>query len=125
MFHNRPDNCIILPVKNFNKDKINILSGTICQPFTKMVWVVSNGDLEILNQIASILVSMNTNTERVRLLQFIRLMYGLLGLQFPDGMMEVSSNDKALDYLLFSFALDFEEVIQEYVQDSKMQTSLI
>jgi len=120
-----PHSDIILHSGQINKDKINLLSGAISKPFTEMVWVVSNGDPQTLNQVIRILISMNTIAERVRLVQILRLMHGLLGLRFPEEVERLRKHPEALRYLIFSLALDFEEIIQEFTSEAKAQTTFI
>lgn len=41
------DKGIILPSSEINKDKINLVTGTITQSFAEMVWVTTGNDMEI------------------------------------------------------------------------------
>ena len=40
------DKGIITPYGEISKDKINLVTGTITQPFAEMVWVTTGGDME-------------------------------------------------------------------------------
>ena len=53
------------------KDKINLVSGAITQPFAEMVWASTGGDKETINRFTDILVTMNNDTERDRLFNII------------------------------------------------------
>ena len=53
------DRGIILPSGEINKDKINLVAGAITQPFAEMVWVTTGGDMETVNRLTDILVTMN------------------------------------------------------------------
>ena len=54
------DKGIILPSGEIGKDKINLVAGAITQPFAEMVWVTTGGDMETINRLTDILVTMNT-----------------------------------------------------------------
>jgi hypothetical protein len=53
-------NSNINPASETEKTKINLVAGAATPPFAEMVWILSGGDLETINRITSILVSMNT-----------------------------------------------------------------
>ena len=72
------DKGIILPSGEINKDKINLVAGEIMQPFAEMVWLTMGGDMETINRLTDILVSMNTPADRGKLLKIIKLLYGLV-----------------------------------------------
>ena len=38
------DKGIILPSGEISKDKVNLVTGAITQPFAEMVWVTTGGD---------------------------------------------------------------------------------
>ena len=51
------DKGIILPSGEIGKDKINLVAGAITQPFAEMVWVTTGGDMETINRLTDILVT--------------------------------------------------------------------
>ena len=55
------DKGIILSSGEISKDKINLVAGAITQPFAEMVWVTTGGDMETINRLTDILVSMYQN----------------------------------------------------------------
>lgn len=55
------DKGIILPSGEISKDKVNLVTGAITQPFAEMVWVTTGGDMETVNRLTDVLVTMNTN----------------------------------------------------------------
>ena len=54
------DRGIITPSGEISKDKINLVAGAVTQPFTEMVWVTTGGDMETINRLTDILVTINT-----------------------------------------------------------------
>lgn len=79
------DKGIILPTGEINKNKINLVAGAITQPFTEMVWVTTGGDMETINRLTDILVTMHTPADNEQLFKILQMLYGLLGLQFNEG----------------------------------------
>lgn len=45
------DKGIILPSGEISKDKVNLVTGAITQPFAEMVWVTTGGDMETVNRL--------------------------------------------------------------------------
>ena len=106
---------ILKPYGEINKDKINHVAGTITQPFAEMVWLMTCGDMDTINRLTDILVTMNTPAGRGKLFKLIQMLYGLMGLQFPDEAMPMSAHPKVLDYFLLSFTEDFGECIKDHI----------
>lgn len=75
---------IILQSGEISKDKINLVAGAITQPFAEMVWVTTGGDMDTINRLTDTLVTMNTPADRGKLFKIIKMLYGLMGLQFSE-----------------------------------------
>ncbi len=101
-----------------NKDKINLVAGAITQPFAEMVWVTTGGDMETINRLTDMLVTMNTPADRGKLFKIIKLLYGLMGLQFSEEAEPMDADPAVLDYFLFSFTADFGEIIKDYIAET-------
>lgn len=99
------------------KNKINLISGAMTPPFAEMVWSSTFGDKETLNRLTDILVIMNNDVDRDKLFKLIQMLYGLMGVRFPDELIYISHHKEALKYFIFSFISDFGEIIQEYILD--------
>lgn len=108
---------ILKPTGKISKDKINLVAGAVAPPFAEMVWVTTGGDMDTINRLTDILVSMNTPADRGKLFKVIQMLYGLMGLQFSDEATPMGAHSEALDYFLFSFAADFGECIKDYIAD--------
>ena len=100
------------------RSKINLVSGAITQPFAEMVWVTTGGDMETINRLTDILVTMNTPADRVKLVKIIKLLYGLMGLQFSDEAEPMDADPAVLEYFIFSFTADFGEIIKDYIAET-------
>ena len=111
------DKGIILPSGEINKDKINLVAGAITQPLAEMVWVTTGGDMETINRLTNVLVTMNNPTDRGKLFKIIKLLYGLMGLPFSEEAEPMGAAPDVLDYFIFSFTADFGEIMQEYITE--------
>jgi hypothetical protein len=111
------DRGILLPSGEISKDKINLISGAITLPFAEMVWATTGGDLETINRLTDVLVSMNTPADRVKLFKIIKMIYGLLGLKFSEEATHIPAHPAALKYFIFSFITDFGEIIKDYIAE--------
>ncbi len=110
---------IIKSSGEIDKDKINLVAGAITQPFAEMVWVTTGGDIEIINRLTDILVSMNTPADRRKLFKIIKMLYGLMGLQFSEEAEPMDADPEVLKYFIFSFTVDFGEIIKDYIAEMK------
>ena len=95
------DKGIILPSGEISKDKVNLVAGAITQPFAEMVWVTTGGDMETINRLTDILVSMNTPADRGKLFKIIKMLYGLMGLPFSEEAEPMDADPAVLEYFIF------------------------
>lgn len=110
---------IILQSGEISKDKINLVAGAITQPFAEMVWVTTGGDMETVNRLTDVLVSINTPADREKLFKIIKLLYRLMGLRFSKEAEPMDAAPDVLEYFIFSFTADFGEVMQGIIADEK------
>lgn len=110
---------IILQSGEISKDKINLVTGAITQPFAEMVWVTTGGDMETVNRLTDILVTMNTPADRGKLFKIIKLLYGLMGLHFSEEAEPMGADPDVLEYFIFSFTADFGEIMQDLIAEDE------
>lgn len=111
------DKGIVLKSGKVNKDKVNLVAGAITQPFVEMVWLTTGGDMETVNRLTDVLVTMNTPTDRGNLFKIIKMLYGLMGLPFSEEAEPMDADPAVLEYFIFSFTADFGEIIQDFIAD--------
>jgi hypothetical protein len=111
---------VLLPSGEISKDKINLVTGAITLPFAEMVWVTTGGDMDTINRLTDVLITMNTAADNGKLFKILQMLYGLMGLKFSDEAALMQSDPQALEYFLFSFILDFGEVIKDFRIDPPM-----
>ena len=101
------DKGIITPSGEISKDKINLVAGAITQPFAEMVWVTTGGDMETINRLTDVLVSMNTPADRGKLFKIIKMLYGLMGLPFSEEAEPMDAAPDVLEYFILRKAERF------------------
>ena len=77
------DKGIILPSGEISKDKVNLVTGAITQPFAEMVWVTTGGDMETVNRLTDVLVTMNTPPTGEAVQNHKKCSMGLWACPFP------------------------------------------
>ena len=115
------DKGIITPSGEISKDKINLVAGAITQPFAEMVWVTTGGDMETINRLTDVLVSMNTPADRGKLFKIIKMLYGLMGLPFSEEAEPMDAAPDVLEYFIFSFTADFRRNHQRLYRGSTIE----
>lgn len=74
---------ILKPSGEINKDKINLVAGAVTQPFAEMVWVTTGGDMDTINRLTDILVTMNTPADRASCSSSFKCSTGLWACSSP------------------------------------------
>ena len=83
-----------------------------------MVWVTTGGDMDTINRLTDTLVTMNTPADRGKLFKIIKMLYGLMGLQFSEEAEPMDADPAVLEYFIFSFTADFGEIIKDYLVEA-------
>lgn len=96
-----------------NKDKVNLISGAYVPAFVEMLWTVTNGDRETTDRLYELLSGLYSSGREAEMLEAIRVLYGVLGLVFPAQVELLAAHPEARTYFLFSFLLDYDDVIQD------------
>lgn len=104
---------IILSTGEINKDKINLLAGAYTPPFAEMVWTVTGGEAEMVSRVYAVLNALYSEGRETEMLEVLRLLFGVLGLPFPEDVELLAEHPEARSYFLFSFLLDYDDVIED------------
>jgi hypothetical protein len=115
---------IILQSGQINKNKINLISGAVTSPFFENVWVTTNGDADTIIRMRNMLTSLFHDGRETEMLDMLQLLYGVLGLQFPEEIEQLAYHQEARQYFLFSFLLDFDDAIQNYIAEDRPQNQI-
>jgi hypothetical protein len=109
---------VIMPDNRISQNKINLISGAVTQPFVENVWVTTNGDSETIKRMTDIFTDLFHAGRGTEMLDILRLLYGVLGLQFPQDVEQLSLHPETRQYFLFSFLLDLDDLLQDYLMEN-------
>lgn len=59
-----------------------------------------------------------THADRGKLFKIIKMLYGLMGLQFSEEAEPMDADPAVLEYFIFSFTADFGEIIKDYLAEA-------
>ena len=105
---------ILRPSGEVCQDKINLLSGAYVPPFVEMLWTVTGEDKDTAERVYGLLNGLYSSGHEEDMLEALRVLYGVLGLIFPETVELLASHPAARSYFLFSFLLDYDDVVQDY-----------
>lgn len=69
----------------------------------------------MINRLTDIFVSMNIPADRGKLFKIIKVLYGLMGLQFSAEAEPMGAAPAVLEYFIFSYMADLGEIIKDYI----------
>lgn len=106
----------ILTSKNeINQDKINLISGAITAPLLETIWTFSGYNIEAINRISNILTQLYSENRENVMLDILRILYDVVGMEFPEDVDLLAGHPKARQNFLFSFLLDMDDCMQDLV----------
>lgn len=100
-----------------DKEKINYLSGSLIDDFSESVWTMVSGDIATIHLFTEIFTGMCNRGQIDEMYDILRLQYGMLGLTFPDEVLQLKDKPEEKRYFLFSFLLDFDDVMTDYITE--------
>jgi hypothetical protein len=112
------DKSIILQSGAICENKINLISGVMTAPLIEMLWISSGYDTKGLERISTIFAHLYNKNQEAEMMAVLRILYDVLGLQFPEDAEMLAGHPEARQYFLFSFILDMEDCIQDFVSEA-------
>jgi hypothetical protein len=109
---------ILLPSGEICKNKINLISGAMTTPLVEAIWTFTDNDAEAMERISATLNHLYHNDHEVEMIAVLRILYDVSGLQFPEDVQLLAEHPEARQYFLFSFLLDMEECMQDFISES-------
>lgn len=111
------DKGIILQSGNINQNKINLISGAMTAPMIEAIWIFSGHDSEAIKRISAVFAHLYSEGREAEMMAVLRIVHDLSGLEFPDDAELLAGHPKARQYFLFSFLLDMEDCMQEFISE--------
>ena len=108
----------ILDSKNeIIQDKINFISGAMTAPLLETIWTFSGYNIEGINRISDILTQLYNAGREIEMLVILRILYDVVGMEFPEDVEHLGVHPEAQQYFLFSFLLDMEDCIMDFMDE--------
>lgn len=110
----------ILTSKNeISQDKINLISGAMTAPLLETIWTFSGCNIEAINRISNILTQLYSENQGNEMLDILRILYDVAGMEFPEDVDLLATHPEARRYFLFSFLLDMDDCMQDFIAEEE------
>lgn len=106
---------ILISKNEINQDKINLISGAMTAPFLETILTFSDNNIEAINRLTDILTQLYSASREIEMLAILRILYDVVGMEFPEDVELLASHPEARQYFLFSFLLDVEDCMQDFI----------
>lgn len=100
-----------------NKEKLYGLSEGLIGEFSEYVWTMTSGDADTVHLLANVLTTLFDNGQIDAMYDVLRLLYGILGLQFPAEIEQIDKQPGEKKYFLFSFLLAYSDAMDDYIEE--------
>ncbi|MBA1335640.1 MAG: hypothetical protein HPY66_1266 [Firmicutes bacterium] len=108
---------ILISKDEISQDKINLISGALTSPLLETIWTFSSFNIEAINRISSILTKLHSENRGTEMLDILRILYDVVGMEFPEDVDLLATHPGARQYFLFSFLLDMEDCMQDFMAE--------
>ena len=106
---------ILFPSGEPDRNKLNLISGTTIPQFCDFFWEASLRDKELVTKLRVIMQTMYDDGKHREILDVLLLLYGLVGLKFPNELELLRESPQALSYFLREMLMDFNDVFDELI----------
>ena len=109
---------IILQSGAICQDKISLISGAMTAPLLETIWAFTDHDTGAMERIFAVFTHLYSENQEAEMISILRILYDLSGLKFPEDVELLASHPEARQYFLFSFLLDMEDCMQDFISDA-------
>lgn len=82
-----------------------------------MVWISSGYDAKTIERISTTLTHLYKKNQQAEMMAVLRILYDVLGLQFPEDVELLADYLEARQYFLFSFSMDMEDCMHDFMNE--------
>jgi len=109
---------ILISKNEIKQDKINLISGAMTAPFLETIWTFSDNNIEAINRLTDILTQLYSASREIEMLAILRILYDVVGMEFPEDVELLATHPEARQYFLFSFLLDMDDCMQDFITEA-------
>lgn len=106
---------ILFPSGEPDRNKLNLISGATIPQFCDFFWETSLRDKELVTRLRAIMQMMYADGKHREILDVLLLLYGLVGLKFPNELELLRESPQALSYFLREMLMDFNDMFDELI----------
>jgi len=77
---------IIISETVINKDKINLISGTITAPLIETIWAFSGNNIEVIRKILETRTQLYSTGRENEMLDILQILYYIVGMEIPKNI---------------------------------------
>ena len=108
----------LFPSGEPDRDKLNLISGTTIPQFCDFFWETSLRDKELVTKLRVIMQTMYDDGKHQQMLDVLFLLYGLVGMEFPNELELLKEHPQAFSCFLREMLSDFDDVFDELISMS-------
>lgn len=97
------------------KEAANIVSGTIASPFCIQFMAVSEQATDNAHSLNALVKALYERQMYEELLLLLKMLYDLIGMEFPEELAQASREPQAYSELLEQIVLDYDEILTEEI----------
>lgn len=106
---------ILFPSGEPDLNNLNLISGATIPQFCDFFWETSLRDKKLVTKLNTIMQTMYNEGKHKEMMDVLLLLYGLVGLEFPDELELLKEQPQALSYFLREMLIDFDDVFNELI----------
>ncbi|KJS13462.1 MAG: hypothetical protein VR67_04305 [Peptococcaceae bacterium BRH_c8a] len=109
---------ILTSKKEISQDKINLISGAMTAPLFETIWTFSGYDTGTMGRIMGIFTHLCSEEREREMLDILRILYGIVGMEFLEDVELLATHPEARQYFLFSLMLDMDDCMQDFITEA-------
>ena len=108
---------IILQSGTICQDKINLISGAMTAALIETIWIFCSYNARVMERVSTIFTHLYNEGYEAEMMGVLCILYDALGLQLPEDVKLLAGHPKAQQYFLFSFLLDMDDCMQDFISE--------
>ncbi len=83
-------------------------------PLIEILWTFSGNDKCTMDRTSALFAHLYEKGHETEMMAFLRILFDISGLQFPEDVEQLGVHPAARQYFLFSFLLDMKDCIMDF-----------
>lgn len=87
-------------------------------PLLETILTFSEYNSEAINRISTVLTKLYSENRGNEMLDILRILYDVVGIEFPEDVDLLATHPGARQYFLFSFLLDMDDCMHDFINEA-------